>query len=185
MKVKMKKQLVVTTAKRGVVAKVIAAAKSKVAKAGKIIGRFYVQLRGTPLNLGNLRAADFAEQAFTAPVIGGAPAILIANGKFGTTVSTVTAKGHVVGVDKQRGFDVRQLKTAHLVSVPAAASEFRKRGTAHTIKHKGKEVAGYILGNLADMYVGFYATHTKAFMTLETRALPGKRNADRLFSLVK
>lgn len=153
--------------------------------AAKLVDRFYVLLRGTPLKLAALRKADFKGQTFGPALAGGSPAIVVATGTYGTAVSTVTAKKTVVAVDKTRSFDMQQVPGALVLGVKEAAQHFKKHGAAHVIKQGKAEMKGYLLGSLENPYVAFFNEATKQFKQLRTTTISDGRGGDEVFSLVK
>lgn len=160
-----------------------------VQKVKSLMSRFYTQLRNTPLQLGNCRKQDFSAQVIEKGKLPRNIALVHVTGQFGHTFSLISVnnKGQA---DLGNGhlFNLNGLKKQETIPAHSIARYARKNGKLHTIEHGPKKVkrTGYIIGNLDDMYVGWVSKDNPMFAdTLETKALPGGRNKDRCFSLVK
>ena len=185
MKVTVKKSVKAVAAKT-----VTKKAESQVKSKFPIIGSLlYKALRGCALFLANIRKDDIKAQPFVAMPKTAIPVIAWAESQFGVCVSMVKAAGNVVQVpERELGFDMSAVGGVALKPKDAIAKA-KKQGKAHEIHRKtakkGVNETGYMIGDLANQYVGWYNAKTGVFDTLETKALPDGRNAARLFELVK
>lgn len=161
----------------------VQAVKTKAAKAVKMVSAFYKQLRGTPLNLCNLRKQDFVSQKFVPAPKATKPMVFIAQSRFGICISELPVQGTVARIDNKRGFDLKQIPGGTLMAPAEAAKWAKKNGVAHTWKRGKHSVVGTIVGDMKKMYVACY--DGRRFDTLETRAIRDGRNSERLFALEK
>lgn len=162
------------------------APKSEFPKVGSLL---YKAIRGCALFLANIRKGDMKGQPFTAMPKATIPVVAWAQSEFGVCVSMVKAAGSVVALpEKELGFDMKQVG-GECLSIKDATARAKKLGKPHVIHlraaKKGVNETGILVGDLANQYVAWLNTSTGAFMTLETKALPGGRNEKRLFELVK
>lgn len=152
-------------------------------KPKRLVGNFYKLLRGTPLNVCNIRVPGFTSQEFCDLPKEGSRTIAVIEGPYGVTVSDLPCvSGSTAKLDAKRGFDLFQIKGIKTWSVSGAAAHFKKAGKQHTVRIQKKEITGWTLGKITDPYVAFY--DGKAFRTIESRLVSGKNLANH-FTLIK
>jgi hypothetical protein len=161
-------------------------AEEKKPRVGSLLYRF---LRGCGLFIPNVRKEDIKGQPFVEMPKATVVAVAFTQTAFGVCVSNVKANGTTIALpEKELGFDMSQVG-GKVMKLPEAAKWAKKAGKLHTLHmkaaKKGTTETGYLIGDLGNQYVGFFRTRDGKFDTLETKALPDGRNANRLFELVK
>lgn len=165
------------------VAKVKAAVKSA---AEKTISFLYKHLEGTWLYAPCVRKEDMkgnplVDEPGSKNVAN--KVVLVVGSRQGQCVSVgpVTAAGVAV-LNHQLGVDTTKFAQVKVLSLKDAQALARKEGKPCTIEHQGKNMSGYLVGNLAQMYVWFSTGNN--LISLDTKRISDGRNKTRLFKLV-
>lgn len=169
---------------------VVQKAKTPIIKNGEMRALLYVVLRGTPLFAGNIRANDCTAQHFEPGRISGGESCAVLYGAQGVSTSLGRVKGTLFDLNNGTVFDLAGVKKRVIVPKGAPLARWAaKNGTFHKVTLKAGPMkgthAGYVIGNMNAMNVGFVTKDGTKCWTLNTRTLRDGRNADRTFVLDK
>jgi hypothetical protein len=198
MKIMVKKMSVALKTAQVKQSKVAAVVAAVVKKARGVTSLFYQQVRSTPLHplACACRKADYNGQVYGPAITGAVPAVVSVTGVQGVSMVEARMKGNLMDLG-DKSFDVTQFKKVKVMSPTAAIKWAASVGKLQTVskeepcKRGTKTVweprkwTGYVVGDFAQMNVGFIERTGKTVRCLNTRAIKDGRNRDRVFSLGK